>query len=136
MLPGFPPEASSGLHSYLQCTRMSVPHSRANRMCCPNLLFHQSYRWEVLFYLHFSFIVMRDCEHVFTWLSFLFPFFFLVNCLFIPAFLLDFYPMSFNDWVLCMLVILFVVYTARIFSQFFTWLLTSLQFLCPSYVAK
>ena len=89
------------------------------------------------FHLHFSFIVMRDCEHVFTWLSFLFPFFFfLVNYLFIPAFLLDFYPMSFNVWVLYILEILFVVYTASIFSQFFTWLLTSLQFLCTFYVAK
>lgn len=60
------------------------------------------------FHLHFSFIVMSDCEHVFTWLSCLFPFFFffLVNCLFILAFLLDFYTMSFNVWVLCILVIL------------------------------
>ena len=89
------------------------------------------------FHLHFSFIVMSDCEHVLTWLSCLFPFFFffLVNCLFIPAFLLDFYTMSFNVWLLCILVILLVVYTS-IFFQFFIWLSTSLQFLCTFYVAK
>lgn len=115
------------------CTLIAVPTECA----VPIYFFISPIGEKYCFHLHFSFIVMTDCEHVFTWLSFSFPFFFfLVNYLFIPAFLLDFYTMSFNVRVLCILLILLVVYTASIFFQFFTWLLTSLQILCTSYVAK
>lgn len=103
-----PPEVSSSLHSYLQCTRMFSPHSRANRMCWVPIYFFISPRWEVLFlYLHFPWVVKWLIVHVFTWLSFSFPFFFLVNYLFIPAFLGWFlHYVLFNVRVLCILLIL------------------------------